>query len=1110
MPLGADLSVHMNIGGPVGTLLGVLTGSGGDLGNIVPPIDPAARDGAAAAASGISLDGLGAAAGRLSGAIAPLLDRIPGAAEALPGIERAIGLLEQAAAPDLAQRVTNLIGGLESTLETERGNTLGRVLRILEILRSAPEAALLGDLAKQVERFLGGGLTLSDTAFADFGEVIAAISGAAAALGAMARLDATLEEAERLSRLAAVQLDRGKLEDLEAEITARLGSGPDSLVGFIATLDLGDAAAVATVARELETISVRLGALASTLRDGMAFGEATLVHLDLAGLRQAIEAIRAEVRGADLAPLERTLTALAGRLAGVFSLDLANAPVRSLEQLLNEIEGQVETFAAGIADIDVAALLGPLGEGLARVTALPGQLAGTLQSAADEIEDALDAVRAGVRALPLDDISGQLRQVASAIADAIATLTGIIGAVENAIRAAADAGEGVLRTAENGLDAFKTSVDQAFGEARHVVEQADIDGITSEIEGNIRAFLDVVAKADMAPFFQTASSAIDTATSVVEKVPFDLLPDSMEQDVVDAIRPVKQVDADATRVQIEVTLEIKDGKFDLRPTIQAAVADLKAQLDALVTQIKALDPEELAAPLQQPIDDFRARVQDVSLDVELAPLREALDAAKQEVARLDPAALLHPVDQAFDSLLAGIDRFSPAQLIAPLDERLDQAREKLIDAIGLRVWRDRLDDIEAQAAEMIAHLDVTSLERDLTLALRAFHSQLADDPRLGFLDSLLAALGPLLGGIAPPDAFGRVAGWVGDATQAAAQLGERARAIRDAADATRAAVSAADPAALSERLRTQLSGLSVAISARPPGPARLQLEASLTIDGPLAELTAMRAPWRSYQNLLEAASQATRDLGAEGFSEVAATAQRIAAAAAPFAQLGRLARDILRPLGMTRIERGLAGLAEDLLEVAPPSRLAQIVTPLLAALRGRLQAVISAIITPVRNAIVDLMNAVDVFDLSPLRDRLQAITDALKAEIQGFRPSTLLAAPLAAFADAKQAIADFDPLGAINDALNALRARVVSILGKLDLGKLLEQPIKLFAAILKALSALDVDRLLGPILDRLDAIAAQVEQGLESTFTSFKRLQAALPDRVGGTTMSVSVSISIG
>ena len=214
MPLGADLSVHLDIGGPVGALLGALGTAGGSLGAIVPPLDPATRDSAAGAASGISLDAIGAALARVSGAVTPLLDRIPGVENALPEIETALALLEQTATPDLTQRITDLLGRLDATLEAERGGTLGQVLRVLEIVKSAPEAGLLRDLASQIERLLGG-QPLSDTAFAGFAEILPALSGAAAALGGMAQLDSVLEEAERLSGLAAAQLDRDALTGIE-------------------------------------------------------------------------------------------------------------------------------------------------------------------------------------------------------------------------------------------------------------------------------------------------------------------------------------------------------------------------------------------------------------------------------------------------------------------------------------------------------------------------------------------------------------------------------------------------------------------------------------------------------------------------------------------------------------------------------------------------------------------------------------------------------------------------------------------------------------------------------------------------------------------------------
>jgi len=239
-------------------------------------------------------------------------------------------------------------------------------------------------------------------------------------------------------------------------------------------------------------------------------------------------------------------------------------------------------------------------------------------------------------------------------------------------------------------------------------------------------------------------------------------------------------------------------------------------------------------------------------------------------------------------------------------------------------------------------------------------------------------------------------------------------------------------------------------------------------------------------------------------------ARRLASAVAPLAPLRDLARGVLRPLGLTRLDRGLAGLLEELFAVASPKRLARMATPLLAALRGRMQALVAAVTGPLRAATDDLLRVIEAFDLTPLRERLAVITEAAKAEIAGFRPGTLLAEALAGVAAAKAAIAAFDPLGAVTEALDGLRERVAAILGRLDVGALLAGPIRLFEAVTETLERLDPMRLLGPVLDRLDAIAAQVQAGLEETFGAFGRLQDALPDRVGGTTVTVEAAVAVG
>jgi hypothetical protein len=45
------------------------------------------------------------------------------------------------------------------------------------------------------------------------------------------------------------------------------------------------------------------------------------------------------------------------------------------------------------------------------------------------------------------------------------------------------------------------------------------------------------------------------------------------------------------------------------------------------------------------------------------------------------------------------------------------------------------------------------------------------------------------------------------------------------------------------------------------------------------------------------------------------------------------------------------------------------------------------------------------------------------------------------------------------------------------------------------------------VFDELDRLAAQVSTGLDHTATAFRELQDALPDQVGSTRVSVSVSV---
>ena len=61
---------------------------------------------------------------------------------------------------------------------------------------------------------------------------------------------------------------------------------------------------------------------------------------------------------------------------------------------------------------------------------------------------------------------------------------------------------------------------------------------------------------------------------------------------------------------------------------------------------------------------------------------------------------------------------------------------------------------------------------------------------------------------------------------------------------------------------------------------------------------------------------------------------------------------------------------------------------------------------------------------------------------------------------------------------------------------------------MNAIRQLNVETLLTPVLDVLDSIAQQVDQGLDETVEAFKRLQEALPPPGGGSSASVSVTVT--
>jgi hypothetical protein len=387
----------------------------------------------------------------------------------------------------------------------------------------------------------------------------------------------------------------------------------------------------------------------------------------------------------------------------------------------------------------------------------------------------------------------------------------------------------------------------------------------------------------------------------------------------------------------------------------------------------------------------------------------------------------------------------------------------------------------------------------------------------GQLPDPLVPLGALVGGLlsgageaVAAQAMGQVASWLRGAAAGARRLEGAAHAVQAAIASVRGVVAGIDPDAFATRIGTGLVPLAAAVAALPAGAGRDRLAAAVGAVDLSADLRLLGPGRDRYLAFLETSETTLGDLVAKGFGEIDASAGAIRAALAPFASLLASPRAVLERLGFTRFDGGLTGLLAEMFEAAPPERLTGLLTPIYAALHDRLATLIAAILDPVRAFVDALIGIIALFDLAPITALLDEIFQQVRDEIAALHPDQLLGEAITAFTNAQAAFAAFDPLAPVIDLIETLQATIVRVLDLFDAESLLAVPIEVYDKIREILEALDLNGLLDPLYDRLDAIALQVTEGLDTTVAAFERLQDALPDTIGSTSVSGSVSVGAG
>jgi hypothetical protein len=590
----------------------------------------------------------------------------------------------------------------------------------------------------------------------------------------------------------------------------------------------------------------------------------------------------------------------------------------------------------------------------------------------------------------------------------------------------------------------------------------------------------------------------------------------MKADLDAAIAPVRAIEVEQVKDEIEGLLEIQGGHFEMRGALVQAIAEVKQIFDALLVEVSKADPKQLVATIDGALADIKHKIDTLLPQINLKPLDDAIAAIKGALASFDPRALLAPIAQVFAKVLAAVDEFSPDKLIQPIEDRLKNAREKVVGLIALRSWGPQLDALDTQARSLIDYLDPQRLGLEALLAealgeANALLDQLDGINLWAPFGDLIAAMFGGAGAAINSSAFDAIVQWLGGAS-GANELSAHAHAIEAAISSTREAVQGIDLGALSTDLARNAAAMQSAAASLSAGAdvnAAIQARvAQLDVDGSIAPLVANQA--RYLSELGDTISIAST-LADTGLSQADAAVTALAGALAPAAIFADFRDKLLAQLGLGGVSGGLGAILRSVLATITAPRLAQIFDPIIGAVHGRVSAQLDSVITPVRDAIGRLVADVDVIDLAPLQKAIDAVFQQVRTEIEALDPMKILGPTLQSFDTLKADLAAFDPLKDLRDIIAALTSTVDRVIAKLSAGAILAEPIAIFEQILGALKAIDPQALLAPVLDSLDQIASQAASGLDQVAKAIERLQAALPAPGGGAAgAALNVAASIG
>jgi hypothetical protein len=922
-----------------------------------------------------------------------------------------------------------------------------------------------------------------------------------------------------LAGLAAMATSSRRLVDLTERFAGLLDADTAVVSGAAltaATSDLGLVNDIRTAnptdTATTEALAVRVAAFADAVTAvgdswaaGMAFGEAALPLLDVAGAGAAVELARVALTAADPGDVAALVAEIMRIGAPLLDLPLPD-PSAFAEGFVKQASDLVDDLTATVQTWDAVAAVHPITDVASMVTRPIHEIHQALAAVDNEVTSALYSLRSLVDELDLTPI-------ATVVHETLRPVTDLLDAVERDIDAAqatlAEVAGNINTALGNVADLISRAAGQvtsALGSVNDALDELDLQKLADDLGDGLRSVGEALASAQLTPYFDTAIDVIETSADVVDAVPFGMLPTDIQQEIVDACKPIKALDLTAVEDTLRGELaSVKDEfKADALAAIQQAYAEVVAFLESL-------DPTPFLVDLESgPLAEVRATLDSLDPAALLAPVDEVLNGMRGLLAGLDlERDVMAPLRDLFAPVLEAIDSLDPTQLLGPAQAQVDEARESLTSALHLDAVNEALASLHDRAAGMLSRIDPLAMAAVLDQRAAQALAELPGGPPGGGFGSLLVSVAETSGFRADEESVQDVVSWVrgdqvgGDVVKARLQLSAgRVAAVREA-------VAALDPAPLAASAAAYRVALSAAVAIHPADSLLRTALEPLVADVAVGVLASLAENRRRYQVRLDADVPVLNALAASGRSEVTEAATRLHVALAPLGAFPARLNALLASVGLDPAGRSFRQVLLDLLS-SGQSGLVEALARLVSAALGKVTQALDAVIGSGQQAVDSVTNLLSLLDLAPLVGELTGYQQQVRDEVAAVTPDNLLGGVVAEALAVLQRLHDFDPLAPVRQVIDGARKSADEVFESARPTVVFAPVVKLQQTVTGLAKGLDVLALLTPILDALDALAGQLDSGFDRTGDALTDLQGALPSEVSDSPLGGAVSADIG